>query len=223
VYGELGRVDDAIAHLRRGIESDLQSGDRSAEADKLLSLATLQLVKRERSACRDSCLSAVQVDQSPARAATAAALLARAGFLAEAERLAKTLPADSPSRRVQADRIRVAAEIALAKGQTAAAWTQFQAAARLEAPAAMPEYFARASAAAGETGMALAAYERMALNPGQFWQYPDWDPPGTWRRAVESYLALSRARPGPNRSRVEQLFRSLLQKPVPSDSFQQRR
>ena len=192
VLTETGRALDAVVALRRGAQADASSGDQAARADKLLAIAALQLRLHDRQACRDACMLAGQADRSPFRVARSAALLAQGGFPSDAERLLAQLPADSPSRRIQADHLRITAEILLSRQHPGAAWQAFQRAGALEPPGTRPEYLARGAAAAREHGSAVAMYEGMASDPGYYWRYPDSYPPGSWRDAIEAYLALAK-------------------------------
>jgi serine/threonine protein kinase/tetratricopeptide (TPR) repeat protein len=187
VLAELGRTEAAIGRLRQGVQADQALGDQPDAADKLLALASLYLQLGQRHATRDACIESRQLGQSLFRTAQAAALLARAGFPGDAEDVLADLPADSPSRQVRLDRLRVTGEIQLARHQPTAAWRSFQGAAALEAPGVYPEYLARGAVAAGEEGTALSLYERMGRDPGYYWRYPDSYPPGAWVDALRSY------------------------------------
>jgi serine/threonine protein kinase/tetratricopeptide (TPR) repeat protein len=203
VLAETGRLADAIVTLQRGADADAASGDQTSRADKLLAVADLLLRSQQRQQCRDTCIIVEQIDQSPVRRARCAALLARAGFPADAETLLARLPSDLPSRRLQADRHRITAEILLARQRPRQAWDAFQRAAALEAPGVLSEYLARGAVAAGERGTALALFERMANAPGYYWRYPDNHPPGSWRAALEAYLGLAkRSTPAVDTARI---------------------
>ena len=194
VLADLGRTRAAIDALQEGAALDAKRGDQPARADKLLALAELSLRQGDRRACRDFCIQVEQIDRSPLRLAQAAALVARSGAPADAGRLLAHMRADSKSRKTKADRTRIEGEILLAQGDPTSAWASFQRAAALEAPGILCEYLARGAAAAGETGTAIALYERMATDPGYYWRYPDTDP-GRWMESVKTYLALTRSSP----------------------------
>jgi hypothetical protein len=66
---------------------DVRTGAQAARADKLLALASLQLRQGRPRACRDLCIQLEQVDGSARRLAQEAAILARAGYPADAERV----------------------------------------------------------------------------------------------------------------------------------------
>jgi serine/threonine protein kinase/tetratricopeptide (TPR) repeat protein len=188
---DLGRAADAVERLARSLDHS-PSIDPGTRADRLVALASARLTIGDRRGCRDACVLAEQADRSPERIAVIAALLARAGFVADAERLLDRLPAGTMSRRIRIDRERLAGEILLARGRAAEAWRRFQAAAQMEAPGVYPEYLARGAAAAGERGVALAMYERMARDAAYFWRYPDGELPGAWFASLQQTLRLAR-------------------------------
>jgi tetratricopeptide (TPR) repeat protein len=215
VYADLGRTADAIRQLTEGADRDARTGNVEARADKLLARASLELRIGRTRACRDSCLQVEQLDSSQLRLARVAALYAQAGAVADAARLLAQLPEESASRRVQIDRRRVQAEILLASGQRKEAWAEFQRAAALEAPGVMPEYLARSAAAAGELGVAVAMYERMATDPGYFGRYPD-NEHGRWFDAHVSYLRLARRTGTAPVAAIVAQYRTLTEHVLPS-------
>ena len=127
-----------------------------------------------------------QVDRSSLRMAAVGHVYARSGALADATRALSTLPKETSSRQLRIQKLRLGAEIVLARGDARGAWVQFQQAAALEAPGVLPEYVARGAAAAGELGTALAMYRRMAGDPGYYWRYPDHEP-GRWFESLTRY------------------------------------
>ena len=209
VLADLGRTGAARERLRRGVEDDQRRGENPAAADKLLGIAALALREGRSREARDACIQATQADRSPLRLAQAASLLAQTGAVRDALRLFDLLPVESASRQIQIDRARVQGEILLAQRAPMRAWEFFQRAAALESPGVFTEYLARGAAAAGETGTAIALYERMALSPGYFWRYPDADVPGAWFNAQRQYLSLTQASPTARTSSIAAQFKAL--------------
>jgi tetratricopeptide (TPR) repeat protein len=189
---DTGRLQEALARLENGIKVDADAGRPAAQADKLLQAAALELRLGRVGACRDRCVRIAQLDQSAERMAEVAALLARAGFAADAERVLRRLDSMGRTRGLDADRARVRAELLLAKGQTRQAWEFFQRAASLEPPGVPLEYLARGALAAGEEGNARLQYQRMANDIGYYWHTPDAEPPGVWFAARQSLASLDR-------------------------------
>ena len=194
---DLGRTDEALVRLERGIAADLTAGRHVERADKLLQAAVLELASGRRGPCRDRGVLVAQIDQSAERLAQVAALLARAGYPNDAEEIMRRLDATRPTRGLQADRLRVRGEVLLARRQARAAWAEFQKAATLDPPGVPHEYLARGALAAGETGTARTLYARIADDVGYYWQAPDQEPIGTWF-AARRRLAALRPTPSPS-------------------------
>lgn len=191
VLAEVGAREEAIARLERGRSADQRAGSLAGQADKLLALAGLHLRMGRRQVCRNLCLQAEQIDQSADRLTQAGVMLARAGYPADAERLLGRIDSASTVRSVQRNRHRLRGEILLARKDPQAAWPELQQAAALDASGMPLEYLARGALAAGETGLALATYRRMAADAGYYWHYPDLEPPGAWSDALATYLRLT--------------------------------
>jgi eukaryotic-like serine/threonine-protein kinase len=205
LLADLGRAEPAIAHLEP-VTRPNRGLDPANRADAFLAIGFLRLQIGDREACRDMCLLAEQIDNSPVRLARAATLLARAGFPRDAERLLEKLSPSSPSRRVRADRDRIRGEIALARGQNREALALFRVAATLEADGVHLEYLARGAAAAGEIGLATRIYEQIVRDAAYYWRYPDSDFPGTWFSSVQAYLRL------PDNSARTEVYHEALEK-----------
>jgi eukaryotic-like serine/threonine-protein kinase len=191
VLAETGRARDALARLERGLASDRSQGLQVQQADKLIAAASLELTAGRRQVARDLCIQAEQLDQSLERLSALGRLLAHAGYPAEAERLLARFDASQAARRVQLHQQRLQGEILLARGNAAGALQHFQRAAALDAPGMPLEYLARGALAAGEHGLALATYRRMAGDPGFVWHYPDLELPGAWVDALKTYVRLA--------------------------------
>jgi tetratricopeptide (TPR) repeat protein len=213
VLAEIGRTSGAISRLERSLTEPL---DVSTRADRWLAIAGLRLASGDRRGAQSASMLAINQDRSPVRLARAAAVLARSGNPDEAQRLLELLPANSPSRRVQADRSEVHAEILLARRRPADAWRVFQEAARLEPPGVYLEYTARAAEAAGLRGVATGLYERMAADPEYFWRYREEVTPGEWSSAVANYSRLAwTERRGTADASIAERYRALTYREIP--------
>jgi hypothetical protein len=196
--------------LQRGVDADAAVGAQTSRADKLLAMAGVLIRRKSFAAARDACILAAQLDRSLLRDVRGAALLARAGYPADAERARQQLAGSLSLRAIQIGDHRIRGEVFLARGDASRAWVEFQRAAALEAPGVLTEYLARGADASGEHGTALALYRRMATDPGYYWRYPDSDVPGTWANAFATYLSLVRVHaPDTDVAGVERLGRAL--------------
>jgi eukaryotic-like serine/threonine-protein kinase len=212
LLADAGRIDEAIARLEQGAAKDLAAGRQKERADKLLFLADLELARGRRRDARDRCVLVEQIDRSARRLAPAAALLARAGYPEDAERMIARFDGARSIRSLEVDRRRIRGEVLLARGNARAAWVEFQQAATLDAPGVPLEYLARGAAAAGETGTALALYARIAGDREYYWHYPEGEALGTWARGTERYFDLARAlSPSPDTADVRRRYATVQQ------------
>jgi serine/threonine protein kinase len=179
VSAELGKYNDAITKLNQGIAQDLSAGDASDRADKILGLAWLEFKKGDFSAARESALRSLALERGPRRAADVGSLLARAGFIREAQKVLANLdPSDYPPI-TDVVRLRLKGEILLAQGKSSKALNVLrQAHEKDQEWGFLHDYFARALAANGQFAEALEEYRRFAQHPGQVWQSPEDYPPG---------------------------------------------
>jgi eukaryotic-like serine/threonine-protein kinase len=183
-FGEMGQYAEARALLVKGIGFDTAQGRSGALADKGIELAYLSFRTGDRTGCKDSSLAAVEKEHGIGHLQAAASMLARCGFPNEAERLERHLATMPEAPAFQIMRHRIEGEIALAKGNTGGALTEFQAEAGLEGPETPKEYLARALLSAGRQDEALKRYREIVESPGQIWQEPDVEPPGIWTDAL---------------------------------------
>ena len=193
LLAEMGRYEDALRSLQEGLASDLKDEQTVAQADKLLAAAWIRYLRDERAACRAACFKALQLESSPDRLRRAGAVLARAGFPEEAEKLLSRYAGDAELPVFRIARHQVWGEIHLARGKTARALEEFRMADALEAPARHREYLARVLDAAGDREAALRIYLRTVESAALIWQAPEENFPGLWAQSLFHSARLARA------------------------------
>jgi tetratricopeptide (TPR) repeat protein len=178
LLAELGRYNQAIETLQRGIREDSSTGNVGARADRLLALASLYARRRDKAASRKAALEALQLDPSLPHALTAGTILARSGFLDDAKNTLSAVASQNypPISEIVQDRLE--GEIALAAGQKQKALAEFEKADAVEAPVHARDYLARARLACDKPKEALALYARIVGSPGQIWFEPQAYEPG---------------------------------------------
>jgi hypothetical protein len=81
-------------------------------------------------------------------------------------------------------------EILLARGQLGPGVQRLESAANLQPPMSEREYLAHAYRVARRPGEAIAAYRRLAVNPGYLWRQPYLLLPGIWAHCLTAALEL---------------------------------
>jgi len=174
---ELGRYNEAITILKRGIAEDSSVGNVGGRADRLLALASLYARSGDRPASREACLEALQLDSSFPHALSAGTILARSGFLADADAVLKAVVFQKYPPISEIVRYRLQGETALARGDNRQALTRFERADAIEPRAIARDYLARALVACDKPDGALSLYAAILSSPGQIWQEPqDYEP-----------------------------------------------
>ena len=146
LQAELGRYQDARLSLNAGIEEDEAAGRGELTAGNQLALAYLALREGKRGEVRVRAWNAVQRDPGPYGLLRAIVLLARAGEIGDARKLAAQAALFGPDtvyyKLIQS---RIGGEILMASGKILEAVAEFRKTGALE-PALRPrEYLARHS------------------------------------------------------------------------------
>jgi serine/threonine protein kinase/tetratricopeptide (TPR) repeat protein len=178
-FAERGRYDEAIEALTKGIETDLSLGDTAAAADKWIALAYLNARRLDRRASRSASLEALTLSRDVRRIAVVGALLARNGFIADAQKLLKQAPEDRhfPFALIAAHRLR--GEVLLAEGHCGAALREFEKAKTLDQEfGLLKDYWLHALVACGRLPEALEEVDRLRSRVGQVWHHPENYMPG---------------------------------------------
>ncbi len=196
---ETGRYAEAIRMLDDGIRSDSLAGSEVQQAEKLLATAYLFYRQGARSDCRSACLRAIRLDSGPQLSLTAGTLLARTGYIAEAEDVLRNLASDryQPISDVVESRLR--GEIMMARARPCDALVQFGKTDKVEPVAHERDYLARAELACTDPSRtssrtretAFSAYKAMALRPGRFWYQGEDTLPGFWADMLFRYSDLA--------------------------------
>lgn len=212
LYTERGEYQKALDTVEQGVAADLETGDSTHRADKLLDRVSINCSLGHYDSCIHDVELSLDLDRSRLRSLRAATICGQAAGNAGAdmkERLVlalrsieANLPAGDLKPLSEIVGIRVRGELLLAGGKWQSALNEFRKANRLEPPALEKEYLARALVVAGEHGRdeasarqlreaALRAYGVIALRPGQVWQWPVDSAPGCVSDDVLSYAKLA--------------------------------
>jgi hypothetical protein len=164
--------------LLDGITRDVATGRPADRAEKLLALAYLSYKSGDNLASRTSCLDALHSGFDWWRSARAGTLLARMGYLDDAERVLQGLGSDTFPPVSEIVRHMLVGEIKLAQHTTTAALTEFAQVDTLQAAGEDREYLAHALAVTGKSADAFSIYRKICDTPGKIWQQPQIFPPG---------------------------------------------
>jgi serine/threonine protein kinase/predicted Zn-dependent protease len=192
---EQGRYKDAIRFLNDGVAADLPAGDAADRADKLLGLAYLHFIQGDREAGRVAALKSVEAEPGVRRIAQAGSLLARAGFMADAERLSRTLNADDTAVVTKVAFHRLRGEILLAQKRCRPALAEFETAKAVDQEQALlQDYWAHALLVCSRSDEAAVEYEKLWSRSRNVWHQPEFYEPGLRADLLFAYAqALSRA------------------------------
>jgi serine/threonine protein kinase/tetratricopeptide (TPR) repeat protein len=192
VLAEQGQYTQSINVLQQGIDLDLETGDSSDRADKLLALAYLYLKSDKREAGREAALKSLEAESGPRRMADVATLLARNGWISAAKRILDKLPKTDSAIIFRVARLRIRGEIFLAEGNIKQAVSVLSRAKELDQEKALlHDFWARALLAAGRTEEALREFEMLQQHPGQVWRQAEFYPPGYAVDLRFAYAALA--------------------------------
>jgi tetratricopeptide (TPR) repeat protein len=192
LFAEQGKYEDSFDAIEGGLREDIQSGDISHRADKMLDRAYLRCRAKQYGNCLQDTNAALNLDRSLQRSLSAATLLGQAAFEAEASvkaRIARELrniegQLPLTNLKPMSDIVRAHAhgERLLAEGRWQQALDEFRKADRQEAVNTDKEYLGRALLSASRHAAdeasarqlrdeALRAYSVLAKRPGLVWQW----------------------------------------------------
>ncbi len=187
LLAELGRYSEAIGIIQHAIKEDTSTGNFGARADHLLVLASLYSRVSNKADSRKACLDALGLDPSLPHALSAGTILARSGFLADAQNALVAVRSQNYPPFSDVVRHRLTGEIALSTGQKEQALSEFGKANAVEAPAHARDYLARALLASDKPSEAFALYGKIAGLPGQIWLEPQAYEPGFFANILFQY------------------------------------
>lgn len=202
---EMRRFPEARRVLKDGASFDDANSFPFFSADKWTAISYLHLRTGNRASCRRAAWIAIGKEDGPLHLLQAGTLLARAGFSGDAGQVLHRLDSWPSLHSVQQGRHQILGEILLNEGiDEKKMLKEMQTAADLDAPSGSHEYLARAWVKLGESQKALDLYKLWADSPGQIWQAPDYEYPGTWADMAEKYVELQSDHNDPVARRVEE-------------------
>ncbi len=190
-FAEKGMFDLAFVQYKAGAAADAAAGMRVQVAAKYLALAVLQYRNHQFTEARTSCLEALRMQRRLDLYRRCAMVLARSGFVADAQHLLHELGPDWPGPLADAARHQIQGEILMQSGDRQAALGHFEAASLLDPPFRDREYLARAYALTGDHGRALFQYESTLRSLNPYWQYPDAAIPAFYTSTLLDYAAVA--------------------------------
>jgi len=190
-FAEKGLFRRAVAEYKAGAEADLAAGMNPQVAAKYLALAALHYRAHNLAEARTYCMEALRMQRRLDLYRRAGAILARSGFVADAQRLLDDLGPAWPGPSAEAARHQIRAEILLHGGDRQASLREFEAASRMDSPLHDREYLARAYAVTGDRERALFQYESAVRSPRPYWQYPDAAIPAFYTSTLLDYASLA--------------------------------
>ncbi len=177
-FAEKGQYSKAIKLYDAGILADSAAGRPAEAALKHVALASLHLRAGDSVTARNHALESVRVLRSLKLYRGAATILARAGYPADAQRLADDIGPAWPGPLADAARHHIHGEALMQQGRTMEAIREFEAADRLDSPKTLREYLAHAYAGSQDRERALFLYGNITRSRGAFWEYADCELPG---------------------------------------------
>jgi eukaryotic-like serine/threonine-protein kinase len=188
-----GRLDEAIGLLHSGVEQDERDGIRSGQAQKLVSIAYLELGHHLQRSIRESCTQALQLDPSVERYRRCGPLLARAGFPDEAASLATRLEPFPQTRLVKAAIHLIRGEADLARDRPEAAAENFTIADDYLPPLWAREHWLHYGALRRDRALVQKAAGQIIECKGSYWWWVEMDWPGLYAQAVRAATGVSRS------------------------------
>jgi len=192
LFAEQRQYPNALEVLEKGIHDDLESGNISHRADKILDRAYIHCRLGNYEPCLQDIRASLDLDRSLQRSMSAATVLGQAAyrnkqslkkrFVSELRSIQSQLPTETIEPLSDIAKAHVFGEVLLAEGHWSRALAEFNKANRLEAPMTDKEYLARALLASANNtsdetsarelrAQAKAAYSVLALKPGLVWQW----------------------------------------------------
>ena len=185
-----GRMDEARNILRDAIAQDRETGEDGLASLKMIELAFLEGLKGDRALARALAREAVSVRPSPGVIVASVTILARQGYVDDANRVAKTFPGGE-GPRFEAARLRMRGEILAAMGAPQQAAELLEQAARTDQLKQPKEYLARVLDLAGQRERAQLIYQEIVDVPWMIWGSAGDELPAT-RFLAREYLRQSK-------------------------------
>jgi serine/threonine protein kinase/tetratricopeptide (TPR) repeat protein len=185
---ESGQANQAIDVLSKGRAFDHDHGLTAQEADKQLALGAIAYQWHRYEECKDSVLTAARLDPSPRRFIDAGTLLARSGYIRDAQVLETSLSRLPAIPRVRLAEYRLRGEIELARGHYLFAIQHFNSAARLARPREPLEFMAYAYLKANNAKRAQRYLVDLVGQRPRYLLYADSSWPGFLIPSLSLYL-----------------------------------
>jgi len=178
--------------LKEGASFDHAKEGRSAnEADKWIALAYIYWKTGHATECRDAALKALALENGRLHALQAGTLLARAGFISDAQSTLSLLPEDTGWPIFEQSWHQLHGEILLAQNRKAAALAEMQEAERTICPPTPKSIWLGLSRwQAGKT-KPCSFYRKIVQNPAEIWQALDYQYPGFWSDMEQQFEKLA--------------------------------
>jgi tetratricopeptide (TPR) repeat protein len=163
-----------------------------------------------RIASRQAVLEAYEAEPGIRRAAEAGTILARSGWIEDAQQIFKSIPADSPSPLSDIVRLRLRGEILLASGHISESVSLLERAKSLDKePGFLHDYWLHALIAAGQWKRAERALDFFQKHSGQVWHHADIYLPG-WTADLDFEIALAKLKDRSDLAQAQSIFQQYL-------------
>jgi serine/threonine protein kinase len=187
---ERGNFDEAARLLEAGITRDREGGESGLAAQKASALAFVENLRGNRARARAWAFDAVQIEASPRIVMQSVSVLARQGFIDDAQRLSARMPSgEGPT--YQSFLLRMRGEILAAQENYHAALDSFEKAARIGSVLQPDEYLARTLELSGQHERARHIYSEIVDTPWFTWLSPEAEWPGV-RFIAKRYIQSSK-------------------------------
>jgi serine/threonine protein kinase/tetratricopeptide (TPR) repeat protein len=183
---ERGDLASAASLLEAGIKHDREAGETGLASQKASALAFIEGVRNNRQSARAWALETTAMIESPQTVMQSVSVLARQGFVKDAERLAARMPyGEGP--RYEYMLLRMRGEILAAQGKYDDAIELMERSGRKASSLRPKEYLARVLALSGQDERARLIYSEIVNTPWLIWGSPESEWPGL-RLLAKRYL-----------------------------------
>jgi tetratricopeptide (TPR) repeat protein len=183
---ERNDLSRAASLLEAGITHDREAGENGLASQKVSALAFIESIRGNRERARAWALEATAMLLSPQTVMQSVSVLARQGFLKDAERLAAQMPyGEGP--RYESGVLRMRGEILASQQKYDDAIDLMERSARNDSRHRPKEYLARVLALSGQHERARLIYSEIVETPWLIWGYPESEWPGL-RLLAKRYL-----------------------------------
>ena len=191
-FAEMNQDDRAAAELQAGIAFDAARGLQDREADKWLHLAEIHRRTGDLQGAANAALRVAAATPTVRPLMVAGTVLARAGRIADAQRLYERIGDFGDVPRVRMLRHRLAGEILLAQARSRDALGELEKAFALAGRWENRSSLARALHEAGDVARARALATDLAEHPSRFYFGPEPELPGLWAEALSLHARILR-------------------------------